>query len=189
MTYPDHWNKLDHETPDEDLVELARLAKSASCVNCISGTIIVEVGSWVGGTAWAMTPYAHRVYCIDHWIGCPDGDQFGDRLGAIAKTANVFDTFCANTREQLFKKIIPLTGTSAQYAKIWPFPVSMVFLDGDHEKCAEDIRLWMPHVAPGGILCGHDLFMYDAVTAAVKELRKTHDVSFSGLVWSMVVKE
>lgn len=48
---------------------------------------------------------------------------------------------------------------SAEVGRTWNRgPVDLVFIDGDHhyEQVQKDIRLWLPHIKPGGILCGHD---------------------------------
>lgn len=57
--------------------------------------------------------------------------------------------------------------------------LDLVFLDSDHtfEHVSKEIRLWLPKVKPGGILCGHD---YDqtqpGVVKAVNESRLHFEV-------------
>lgn len=194
MKYPEHWDFLGHTTPDEDLEELRRLAKEAPAVYRASVNVwerhVVEVGSFVGGTAWeiASVPHIDNVYCIDHWIGSPDGDFMGDRLGRIAREVGgpeaVLRTFCSNVRSELMWRIIPLTGTSEFWAAAWPMQVSMVFLDGDHEKLARDIDIWLPHVVSGGICSGHDYGFFPSVTRDVDAMRDYCDVRVKGTVWS-----
>lgn len=48
----------------------------------------------------------------------------------------------------------------------------MVFIDADHTRDAvlADIRAWAPKVAPGGVLCGHDYFVFPGVREAVHEV-------------------
>jgi precorrin-6B methylase 2 len=48
---------------------------------------------------------------------------------------------------------------SAEVGRTWDRGlVDLVFIDGDHtySQVQKDIRLWLPHIKPGGILCGHD---------------------------------
>jgi predicted O-methyltransferase YrrM len=50
-------------------------------------------------------------------------------------------------------------GDSKDVGREWSlWQVNMVFIDGDHsyEGCAGDIRAWLPHVKPGGIMAIHD---------------------------------
>ena len=88
MIFPDHWNFLEHETHDNDLEALRELVPTPH------GSVVVEIGSWVGGTAWALSEAFATVYCIDHFKGNP-----GDRIGFLANRYGpefVFRTFCKN---------------------------------------------------------------------------------------------
>lgn len=50
-------------------------------------------------------------------------------------------------------------------ASVW-----RVFIDGDHsrESVLRDIRAWLPKMAPGGVMAGHD-YDRDSVKQAVAE--------------------
>lgn len=182
---------LDHLTPAGDLEALVALADSAPRFG--DGKIIVEVGSWAGSSALALmqVPDLDRLFCVDHWKGSPD------RLGPIVQKLGwetVFQHFCKNMGAHLMRRVIPLVGTSEMWAKVWPFPVSMVFIDGNHDKCEEDIRLWLPHVCKGGILCGHDYDGFTAVNMAVDRLAsgvitgQAFEVTIQGQVWATRVQ-
>jgi predicted O-methyltransferase YrrM len=182
---PEHFNYLAHETPYQDLAEVRRLASIAPSTP--NGKVIVEVGSWVGLSAWSILqePTVDRLFCVDHWEGSPDGDQLGDRLGQQGYSPeHVFRVFCSNHHRDLWKRCIPLTGTSELMASVWNLPASMIYLDGDHEKLARDIALWMPHVVAGGILAGHDFNVFDSVNRDVDQLARTLQVHVEGHVWS-----
>jgi len=47
---------------------------------------------------------------------------------------------------------------SVEAAERWRLPVQAVFVDGDHTRDAveADVRAWLPHVVPGGLLAIHD---------------------------------
>ena len=48
--------------------------------------------------------------------------------------------------------------TSSSVGKWWEDSIDLLFIDGDHHEVAllEDIRLFVPHVKPGGIVMFHD---------------------------------
>ena len=155
----------------EFLVELCWKANSGSPAT------VVEVGSYVGLSALCMAAAGHTVYCVDTFQGTVEDAQ--DELGQTARKMRqtlgdgiVLDTFLKNTKDRLFKSIFPCVGESTLWAKRWPFPVDMVFIDANHsyDSCLADIHGWRPHVKPGGILCGHDFGPFPGVERAVSHL-------------------
>ena len=166
-------------TPERDLAVLRDLSSSLS-----GDVVIVEVGSWMGASALALAeanPRA-RIYCIDHWQG-NDSDEMSELL---VSPEQAFGQFCRNVGDRLFRQIIPLVGTSRQYAFVWPEdnPVDMVYIDAEHtyESCISDIRCWYPHVKPKGIIAGHDYGVFEGVARAVHEVF-TEDVRHKENVW------
>lgn len=133
----------------------------------------VEIGSWAGATARLVCDYPDNetltLYCVDTWNGSPS-DVTGRFCEVLGKDT-VFRVFCRNVRDKLMKSIIPCRGESQTWAKVWPFPVSSVFIDADHDykPCLADIEAWWPHVLPGGVICGHDWLGFPGVKQAVYE--------------------
>lgn len=178
------FNPMRHHTPDEDLDTLFQLAWDAVKSICghpsrkldlaYGGTEsaeALEIGTWMGESALRLADVVDRVYCVDHWQGCPDPvDRLNYIVGEVGQKV-LFETFCQNMGDELYRSIIPCFGSSETYAKIWPRKVSLVFIDGDHTYRAvkQDIELWLPHVLPGGVLCGHDFGFFPGVTAAVQD--------------------
>lgn len=78
----------------------------------------------------------------------------------------------------------PILGDSKEVAATWNGGlVDMVFVDGDHthEGCFGDIRGWLPHIKPDGIIAVHD---YDkTVVYARPNLPAAipHPVAFEGV--------
>ena len=75
--------------------------------------------------------------------------------------------------------------------------MDFIFLDGDHSKASveEDIKLWLPHVRPGGTLAGHDYYtveqrhhpgVREAVDAAFGTKLVRHP---AGSIWTWEVPE
>lgn len=156
-------------TPQKDLDALVELAKQVSIFNSVD---IVEVGSWTGRTAlnFLQSAGVTKVYCVDHWNGSP-GDPGTDPVVKGLGWQEVFKTFCANTKRHLYHSIFPCMGSSLLWAKVFPFQVDMVFLDGDHryESVKADIEAWEPVVREGGLFVCHDFAssMFPGVTKAV----------------------
>lgn len=120
-----------------------------------AGGTIVEVGSYHGKSAvnlaYAAKKSGHgaRVVCVDTW-----------RNTTIehAMNVDVFDRFLENTA-QYRDVITTLRGRSADVGKEWDGgPIDVLFIDGDHsfDGVTADIRAWVPHVKPGGLLLFHD---------------------------------
>lgn len=136
----------------EGLAGLIRLLHAPACV---------EIGAFIGKTANAMLGGgASHVYSIDLWSSEPDptGATPWEKPWLIGPEhgRHVFEIYCRNV--PMLARATPLVGPSLQWAARWPFPVDLIFIDGNHsyESCRKDIAAWTPHVRPGGILCGHD---------------------------------
>lgn len=147
------------DTPVADLEALTALCRQVPDLGVPHIVRIVEVGSWVGRTALVMAAVHPRihVHCIDTWLGTPD--DITSRWARQIGQRQIFEKFCRNVGpELLLSRIFPHVGTSELWASVWPWQADLVFIDADHtyEGCRDDIRLWTPHVRPGGILCGHD---------------------------------
>lgn len=146
----------------------------------------VEIGSWAGRTALTMANAHPRfdVHCIDTWLGSK-GDLTSEWAKKIGQR-KMFETFCRNVgAELLMSRIFPHVGTSELWASVWPWQADLVFIDGEHtyEGCREDIKLWTPHVRPGGILCGHDYGgQFPGVKKAVDETGGCEVTGFE--IWS-----
>lgn len=188
MTLTRTFNELGHQTPINDQLALRLFGQMLS--KRFDDIQIIEIGSYVGGTALTWSEYADKVFCIDTWQG---SHNLGDNVSNLINThgsLKVFRTFCENTREHLFKTIFPCVGPSSTYASIWPFQVDLVFIDADHsyEAVFNDIMNWKRHVKPGGILCGHDYDYFPGVTQAVDELLP-HAQKAGDHVWWTEIKE
>lgn len=176
------FDPCDHVTSGHDKDALHSLC---SFITRDRRSVAVEIGSWVGSTAVILADYFDRVFCIDPFTGNPD-----DRLGTVAErygTYHLFQTFCRNAGDLLYRKIFPCPGTSDAYARIWPFDVDLVFIDArhDYDSVKQDILLWAPLVKSGGILCGHDYSQaFPGVKQAVDELIPKAELRLQGSVWS-----
>jgi predicted O-methyltransferase YrrM len=159
------FDQMGHETPALDRRAIERIVRS------MPGCICVEVGTWAGLSALRMAEAgASRVYCIDHWLGNANDDL--SYAAQFYGQRHAFQTFCSNMGHFLFDTVIPLVGTSKQWASVWPSSfVDFVYIDAEHdyEDVWQDISMWKPHIRPGGIIAGHDYNVFPGVNKAVHE--------------------
>ena len=182
------FDNLGHITCQEDLDALGELSVQAS-LDLYFATAL-EVGSWVGSSALVLANWFNRVFCVDHFMGnqhdCLRETAFDAkrRYGPDA----IFETFCKNIGDDLFTTVFPLVGTSLQWSRTpWPFKLDLVFLDGEHDISSVygDIEIWLPHVKPGGILCGHD-YGYFGVTDVVDRKFPQRQIAGKSVWWVTV---
>jgi hypothetical protein len=127
------------------------------------------------------------IYCVDTWKG-----SMTDMTGLVAMEVGqrgMFKQFCKNIGEELlYKQVFPCVGSSETYAAVWPHKLAGVFIDADHgfDACLQNMEEWWPHVAVGGVLCGHDYNTFPKVGEAVDHFTKERglpDCQLHGDVW------
>jgi cephalosporin hydroxylase len=142
----------------EVLKELAKQVKSG---------VILEIGSKHGNSARAMALFAKvPVYAIDMWDLTFLGD---DRPKIHLHDDKLFRRMTAGMN------VIPVKGLSAEIAKVWSFPIGLLFIDGDHryDGCMADYNGFAKHIIPGGYLIFHDYEPgFPDVVRAVNEIRQ-----------------
>ena len=163
-TYGHHNPKAD----DKAIVDLAN-----QCIFPWPQPIAVEVGAWMGSTTILLADMGFRVFAVDHWMGSPgDPGVMTDKYKELGQAA-LFNTFCKNMGHRLCTTVFPLVGDSEFIGNAWPadLKISFLLVDGDHRypKAKQDIELWTPHVAPGGIIAIHDYGVFASVNRAVIE--------------------
>jgi predicted O-methyltransferase YrrM len=170
-----------------DVAELEWLAFHAS-----RRLAIVELGSWKGRSTKALagaTPGV--VWAVDHWSGSADAadDTFKEiqRDGAEA----VFIAFMANLSNEIaVGKVVPVraSGLDATHWLSQHLPggcADMIFIDAEHryEAVRRDLDAFLPLLARGGVICGHDHDPYwPGVVRAVDETFR-HCRKGPGSIW------
>jgi MMP 1-O-methyltransferase len=130
----------------------------------------LEVGSYCGkSTLYLGTACRERgelLYAVDHHRGSEEhqpGEAYHDAelVDRISGRVDSFAHFRATlARAGLEDTVVPVVASSAQAARHWLTPLSLVFIDGGHsrEAALTDYRSWSGHVRAGGVLAIHDLF-------------------------------
>lgn len=140
---------------------------------------IVEIGSYFGRSTRAIGQHTPGVlYAIDDFVGPRDMSLPGPLRN------DILEGFMYNMRDLL--EIGKTVVTVADHTEVnVPFSPDMVFIDGSHlyQDVHRDIRTWMPRMAPGGLICGHDYTNIASVREAVDELVPGAKVAPNTTIW------
>ena len=132
---------------------------------------MVEVGSYCGRSTVWIGSVARRagvvLYAVDHHGGSeenqPGWEWFDPSvvdpvLGRINTLPFFEDTM---RRAGLEGSVRAVVGDSASIGSSWNEQVSFLFVDGGHgrEVARGDYATWHRHVAPGGVMAVHDVFV------------------------------
>lgn len=137
----------------EELGWLALMAKKAKT--------IIEVGSWRGRSTKALAlATSGCVYAVDHWL---DSVNLQYIPGANQTSEIIWKAFQTNLAPEIAQgKVIPIrcnskTATSQLEALKVP-KADLIFIDADHsyEAVKKDVETYLPMLASGGVISGHD---------------------------------
>lgn len=158
---------------------------------------IVEVGTWLGGSAIHMGHLLRAagltescILCIDTWLGSSEHflqDQERRQLKITNGRATLYDDFLRNVVDHGLQDIIvPFSITSIAAAEVLRdrgLKPDLIYLDGDHTTrgVRADLELYWEILRPGGVLLGDD-FDWEQVHMNVIEfayLRKLEFTAFN----------
>ncbi len=130
----------------------------------------LEIGSYCGKSSiWLGAAARHAgtvLYALDHHRGSEE-NQPGwewhepDLVDSGVGRIDTLPHFRRTVYEAgLEGAVVALVGDSPTVGRHWTTPLALLFIDGGHgvEPAHRDYELWTPHVAPGGLLCIHDVF-------------------------------
>jgi predicted O-methyltransferase YrrM len=142
---------------------LFRLAQEADPAGAI-----VEIGSWQGrSTIWlaagAKAGRGARVAAVDPHRGTYLRE--GDETTEPALRRNL-------ARAGVDDQVDVIVATSEAAAATWERPVSLLWIDGDHEyeSVRRDLLRWEEHLLPSAVVALHDTFMWPGPERVVDEL-------------------
>ncbi len=167
--------------PDDEGVALHLAARRAAHLGCGP---LVEVGSYLGRSTLYLAaglvadqppgdagPRARqrvpRLYCVDHHRGSEEMQPGWEHHDAslVDPATGMMDSLpswrSVIARAGVEDHVVAVVGDSASVAADWSTPCALVFLDGGHghDVAWADYRGWSRHVAPGGLLVIHDVFV------------------------------
>ncbi len=132
---------------------------------------LLEIGGYCGKSAVYLGGAAQGsgvvLYSVDHHAGSEEhqvGEEFFDPrlVDPATDRVNTLPHFLDTIRRaDLDGSVIPLIGSSQNFARLWSEPLGLVFIDGGHseEAAHADLEGWTAHIAPGGLLAIHDVFV------------------------------
>jgi len=142
--------------------------------NKLSHFVLLEVGSYEGGSALAFSSFiaehcehGGQIVCVDTWAPyLPqediDSNDTCARMQDALASGDVFKRFCDNIK--FANKKAPIGFHMGTLPNIAPFigpdeQFDMIYIDGSHayQDVRNDIRVAKPLLKIGGIMCGDDL--------------------------------
>lgn len=157
-------------------------------VSTIKPQSYVEVGCWMGTLTRQVKELVPDVWCIDpHEQVFNEFDKYTCRMGAQGPVSQ--DELNA-IAEELYKDFGNryLRMTSIQASEYFEDEsLDFVYIDAihDYEHVKEDIKVWLPKVKKGGVLCGDDYKpkRFPGLCEGVREMLP--NCSVNGVVWSI----
>ena len=155
--------------PEDEGDALYEAAMSAA--SSVPNLPFVEVGSYCGrSTVWlggAARDAQRTLFAIDHHFGSEEnqpGWEWHDASLVDEHTGRI-DTLPHFRRTilgaGLTDSVATVVGDSWKISRSWTTPLAFLFIDGGHgvEPATRDYQGWTPHVAKGGVLAIHDVFL------------------------------
>lgn len=162
--------KIDGWMSPLELAWLAQWAKVSSN--------IVEIGSFQGRSTKALVQNAKgTVTAVDTWGGDASTraalEAAGNRILTVMPPEYLFEEFQRNM-EGHSNLIIKRMKSLEAAASLNGDKFDLIFIDAGHDyvEVKADVEAWRPHLAPGGLLAGHDYdpIKWPQVVRAVDEL-------------------
>ena len=151
-------------------------------ISAIRPKLIVEVGTWMGGSARAFTRHClensindFEVVCVDTFLGSVEHWNRSSYLMTFKNgRPTVYDQFLSNTVHAGYQKYITPFPIDSQngFLTLQQFGVipDMIYIDAghDYESVKNDIINWTSILRPGGVLIGDD-WHHPPIKCAVKD--------------------
>lgn len=132
---------------EQEIELLHELAKAA-----VGPGVLVEVGSWMGGSALVILAGQHEAGLDDVKLYCIDNFEQNTRAGFERNVGPYVES----------GEVTLLVGDSHDHAAQWPPErrIKFLFLDGDHRRrhVQREIELFEPHLLPDAIVLFHDAY-------------------------------
>lgn len=141
------------------------IALASICRKLPTGAIVVEIGSFLGGSAVLLAGARMlcgdgRVHCVDPFDASGDAFSIPFYLKIVAEQPETLrERFDENIRRAGLTDWVRVhAGTAESIAVTWREPIDMLFLDGDQSPAGarSSYEHWAPFLKLGGILALHN---------------------------------
>jgi hypothetical protein len=176
-------NKIFNEDwySDDQCNDLIELVKS---VNHLNG-VLIEIGCWEGKSTICIANncFPNVLICNDTWLGnVTESKVTGEKhiTEVILEQRDVYNTFITNMNNNTKKNYTVVKEDCIEWLQTFNEYVKFIHIDASHDydSVAETIRLILPNMVNGGIICGDDFIhsninrhdLNGGVEKAVREL-------------------
>lgn len=158
-----------------------RLAELGRQVADVPG-MIIEIGCWEGRSTCALANAINPriLHAVDTWQG-----SAGEISYELAQQRDVFATWQHNIAALTNGNVIAHRMGWREFVPTITDPVALCFIDAEHtyREVYDNITAILPHMSPGGVICGDDVHHPPIVNAIRDTLGLVH-VQSVGPVWS-----
>lgn len=150
------------------------------------GSKVLEVGSYAGESAeiFLSSGNVSLLVAVDAWMDRLDMFDVHTRAAPMESVELEFDIRMSKF-PGMVRKIKDDSRRASETLPDGAF--NLVYIDSQHteEHLLEELRLYMPKVAPGGFIGGHDYgnASYPGVKAAIERMLGTPDKVFRDTSW------
>ena len=169
----------------------------------IKPSLIVEVGTWFGGSSRAIVTDCvatgltdFEVVCVDTFLGSFEHWNRTSYLMTLKNgRPNVYEQFLSNvlhSNQQNFITPFPIDSINAyEYLKWGGFAPDMIYIDAghDHDSVKVDLENWSSLLRDGGIMIMDDAHHPPIIQAVGEVLGNTVVKDGGKFVWRKPVKE
>ena len=172
-----------------------------------SPKVIIEVGTWKGGSAIKMATLCKElglnaaIICVDTWLGSPehirkpDRNRWTDSLNRRWGYPQLYHKFIANVLKWNCQDIIvPYPATSENAAVVFGqarLTADVVYIDAAHEyePALRDYVAYWDLLKDGGYLIGDDYIGWPGVTKAADEFAERNNSPLVGGRGKFVIRK
>ena len=169
--------------------------------------VIIEVGTWKGGSAVKMAQLIKELgldaalICVDTWLGSPEHirkpekNRWTDSLNRRWGYPQLYHKFMANVLKWNCQDVIvPFPATSENAAVVFGqarLKADVVYIDAAHEyePALRDFRDYWEILNDGGYLIGDDYIGWEGVTKAADEFAQSKGATLVGGRGKFVVRK
>jgi len=155
----------------------------------IKPQLIVEVGTWIGGSSRTMVEQClangikdFEIVCIDTFLGSV---EHWNRTSYLMTHKNgrptIYEQFISNTIHAGYQNYVTPFPVDSQNGfltlKHFNITPDLVYIDAGHDyfSVKNDLDNWSSILKPGGILIGDDYFNFDIKRAVKESLGEVED--------------